>query len=63
MFWKHFRTVVLNPPNALTLVVIPPTINLSLLLHSCNFTTVISHNVNICVFNWSYLANPCERII
>jgi len=46
--------VALNLPNAVTLILWwPPVIKLFLLLlHNCNFATVMKHNVNICVFWW-----------
>jgi hypothetical protein len=44
-------------------VVTPPTIRLFLLrLRSCNFATVVSHNVNIYAF-LLVLGDPCERVI
>jgi hypothetical protein len=49
--------VVLNFPNAMTHPLMlwwPPAMKLFvLLLNNCNFATVMSHNVNICVFWWS----------
>ena len=46
--------LVLWPFNTVPHVVVTPTIKLfSLLLHNCNFATVMNNNANICVFWWS----------
>jgi hypothetical protein len=49
-------SVVLNLPNAVTLLLLwwPPTIKLfSLLLHNCKFATIMICDINICGLWWS----------
>lgn len=42
------RAVVLNFPDTVTLYVVSHTLTIKLfLLHSCNFASVMNHNVNI----------------
>lgn len=62
------RKVVLNLPNAATFntlshVVVTPTIELfSLLLHNCNFASVVSRNVKYRCFPM-VLGDSCEKVI
>lgn len=66
---KHWNTravvrnlLMLWPSNTVPQVVLTPTLTLFLLLlHSCHFTTLRSHNVNTCFL--MVLDDFCERVI
>lgn len=66
---KHWNTravvrnlLMLWPSNTVPQVVLTPTLTLFLLLlHNCHFTTLRSHNVNMCFL--MVLDDFCERVI
>jgi len=54
--------LMLWPFNTVPYVVVNPTIKLSLLLlHNCNFSTVMNHNLNICL--QVVLGSPCKWVM
>lgn len=59
---KYSRSVALNLPNAVTLVVTPTIKSFSLLLHNCNFATVMNLKVKYLCFPM-VLGDPCERVM
>jgi len=57
--------ILLMPPSLIQFLKCgdPPIIKLFLLLlHNCNFATVMNHNVNICVYR-QVLGDLCERVL